>query len=109
MGSVRNLLDLIQPKAEPSSLGDKYEQRQGVVGVDAVTGRRAAGRRQDACPFIQPKRLAADAALRRYLTDQHPAHCHGWRVNPPPWGKVKRICNPPSATKHGRIGCSDEI
>ena len=41
----RNLLDLIQPEAEPPRLSDKHEQRQRVVGVDAIPSGCAAGRR----------------------------------------------------------------
>jgi hypothetical protein len=39
----RNPLDLIQPEAKPSRLSDEYEQRQRVVGVDAIPRGRAAG------------------------------------------------------------------
>ena len=85
-----NLLDLIQPEAQSPSLRDKYEERQFVVGIDAVARCCAARGRQDSRPFVETERLAADAALRRYLTNQQPVLRHDWSVNPAPWDKVKR-------------------
>ena len=89
----RDLLDLVQPETEASSLGDKDKRCQCVIGVDSVTRPRAARRGQDAPAFVEAERLTAYAAVRRNFTDQQPVPRHAWRVNPAPWGNVKWICN----------------
>jgi hypothetical protein len=57
--------------------------------VASVTGWSTAGRWQDPARLVQPQRLAAQAASRRHFADQE-ALVHEGRIEPAPWGKVKR-------------------
>ena len=44
---------------------------------------------QDAPRFVQPDRLASDAALGRDFTDKQSVPLHEASLQPAPWGKVK--------------------
>jgi hypothetical protein len=81
--------DLGQRQSETPRLADERQQAHDLRGVAAVAGRCATGRRQNAARLVQPEGLAAQAAAGRDLPDQEPL-CHEGRIEPAPWGKVKR-------------------
>jgi hypothetical protein len=87
--------DLVQPEAETSRLRDEPEEGQRLRSVHAVARSGAASGREDAGLLVEPERLPADAALRRYLSDQQAVARHGSSLNPAPKGKVKRIFSAP--------------
>ncbi len=80
--------DFSERQPEPSRLRYEREQRQHVSGVPTVARGCPAGGRKDASRLVQPKRLAAQPATRRHLTDEQPV-LHEAKIGPAPRGKVK--------------------
>ena len=68
-----DVLDLRQGEAQAASLTDEREQPQHVGRVAAIARRRPLGWRQDPSRFVQPQRLATQAATCGHLADQQPA------------------------------------
>ena len=81
--------DLGQRQSETPGLSDKRQQAHDLRGVAAVARRCATGRRQNAARLVQPEGLTAQATADRDLPDQEPLF-HEGRIEPAPWGKVKR-------------------
>ena len=80
--------DFCEGQPEPPCLHDERQQCQHVSRVPTVARGCPAGRRKDAACLVEPKRLAAQPAARRHLTNQQPV-LHEPKIGPAPRGKVK--------------------
>ena len=80
--------DLSECQPEPPRLHYERQQFQHVSGVPTVARGCPAGWRKDATCLVEPKRLAAQSAARRDLTDEQPM-LHEAKIEPAPRGKVK--------------------
>ena len=83
-----DVADFSERQPEPPRLRYEREQRQHVSGVPTVARGCPAGRWKDASRLVEPKRLAAQPAARRHLTNQQPV-LHETKIGPAPRGKVK--------------------
>ncbi len=73
--------DLSERQPEPPRLPYEREQRQHVSGVPTVARGCPVGRRKDAPRLVEPKRLAAQPAARRHLTNEQPL-LHEAKIGP---------------------------
>ena len=80
--------DFCERQPEPPRLHYERQQCQHVSGVPTVARGCPAGWRKDAACLVEPKRLAAQPAARRHLTDEQPL-LHETKIGPAPRGKVK--------------------
>ncbi len=88
--------DLGQREPQPAGLTHERQQPQHVRVVVSVAGRRAPWRLENPSCFVQPERLAAEAAARRDLPDEQSVARHGASIAIPPRGKVKGALPKPS-------------
>jgi hypothetical protein len=82
--------DFGEREPQPAGLTHERQQPQHVGVVVSVAGWRAPGGRENPARFVQPERLAAEAAARRYLPDEQSVVPHERSIALAPRGKVKR-------------------
>ena len=81
--------DLGEREPQPAGLTHERQQPQHVRVVVSVAGRRAPWRLENPSCFVQPERLAAEAAARRDLPDEQSVARHEGSIALTPRGKVK--------------------
>src|SRR5881409_534044 len=81
--------NLGQREPQPAGLTHERQQPQHVRVVVSVAGRRAPWRLENPSCFVQPERLAAEAAARRDLPEEQSVARHKGSIALTPRGKVK--------------------
>src|SRR2546422_6365418 len=79
--------DLGEREPQPAGLTHERQQPQHVRIVVSVAGRRAPWRLEDPACFVQPERLAAEAAASRDLPDEQSVARHEREHSPYPKGQ----------------------
>jgi len=79
--------DLGEREPQPAGLTHERQQPQHVRVVVSVAGRRAPWRLEDPACFVQPERLAAEAAACRDLPDEQSVARHEREHSPYPKGQ----------------------
>ena len=79
--------NLGQREPQPAGLTHERQQPQHVRVVVSVAGRRAPWRLEDPACFVQPERLAAEAAACRDLPDEQSVARHEREHSPYPKGQ----------------------
>ena len=102
--------NLGQREPQPAGLTHERQQPQHVRVVVSVAGRRAPWRLENPSCFVQPERLAAEAAARRDLPDEQSVARHEGSIALTPRGKVKGALGgvrPSSRLSNARQGSVD--
>ena len=83
--------DLREREAQATALLDERQDVEHFIGIDTIARSCPLRRRQDAARLVHAKRLTAYAAALNDLPDSH-----GPKVDPAPWGRVKRVLQRPA-------------
>jgi hypothetical protein len=84
-----DLFNLGEREPEAAALTYEGQDAEHVFGIDAIAGRAASWRGQDASRLVETKRFPTEPAPLCHFPDQEPSCAHALTLNRVPWGKVK--------------------
>lgn len=89
--NLDDLVYLMEADAQPARPGNEIEHGEHSRVVHPVPRRRAARRRHDPGPFVEPERAPAQTGPPGHLSDEETTIRHAVTINLAPWGKVKTM------------------